>query len=484
MLPLELFFGLASLLLAGVALRGSTRAWRFDQQPVDLAMRGISGVWFIYVTASLASAVVDIKISFLQMVPLYVQVLSFEVLQASLAVFLLSAAGAIRPWLLAAVALHLMVGLLGAGYYQQDVQASGAVSLACLAVKLVVAALVTVSIARMTRYTQSLRSWLALAACAMGLGVWLYHAAALDTTQAVLPVGLYPYAFFLFVVWKLVSLNPDADKKLAHVETSFAATSTMQPMSSLSADDDLVLLAVRGERQRIAYELHDNVCSQIVSILSALQGADQPQKRFVMLSLEQCLSDLKMTVDAMESFEEAVTLSLGRLRYRIQPGLDRQAITMCWDVEVSEQLSAIHGIYAQQVLRIAQESLANVMRHAKASSVRVACRYVPEFNHLSLQVSDNGVGMAAHHEHRCMGRGLTSMKRRAAAVGGFLTISSPRAGGTHVSLVLPLPHLSSAQKPAPLPEALWNVGPPPASPSIHATFDKDDEGLHNVSRVA
>lgn len=40
-----------------------------------------------------------------------------------------------------------------------------------------------------------------------------------------------------------------------------------------------------------------------VALLFAMQAAEQPQKRFVMMSIEQCLTDLKMTADALDSFE-------------------------------------------------------------------------------------------------------------------------------------------------------------------------------------
>ena len=280
----------------------------------------------------------------------------------------------------------------------------------------------------------------------MGLGLWLHQAVTPSIKGALLPASFHLYAFFLFVVWRLVSLNADADKAFASAGTSFSGTTSFQPLASVTTDDEFISLAVRGERQRIAHELHDNIGSHIVSILFAMQAAEQPQKRFVMMSLEQCLSDLKMTVDALHSFDENVTLALGRLRYRVQPALDRQAIKMRWNVQICDELDAVGGIYAQQVLRIAQESLANVMRHSDATSVKVACHYVPEFCHLLLEVRDNGKGMSVDKDHKPTGNGLDAMKRRAASVGGFLVISSREAGGTSVRLTLPLPHLKTKQK--------------------------------------
>ena len=460
---LELFFALVSLGLAVAAYQGSTQAWRFDQQPIDQAMRVLSCLWFAYVVASLAHFSVAGQAAFYQRAPGYIQAIIFEFLLVGVALFLLASASAVRRWILAVLALQLLGGLLELGCRLQDVEPSDALLRCWITLKLVVAACLTVCIARQVHFTRSRRSWLALAACAMGLGLWLYHAVAPPDTSVVVPVSIYVYAFFLFVVWKLVSLNPDADKRLANVGSSFEGISSCQPQSSLTADDDLVLLAVRGERQRIAYELHDNVGSQLVSILFAMQGASQPQKRFVMLSLEQCLTDLKMTVDAMESFDENVTQSLGSLRYRIQPALDRQQIKMFWNLELSDQLDAVQGVYAQQVLRIAQESLANVMRHARAKSVQVHCRYVPEFRHLCLEVCDDGVGFCVRDGQKPQGRGLLAMKRRAAAVGGFITISSPRAKGTRVCFILPLPHVTTTHATSAKTTPVSASGVPPGS---------------------
>lgn len=446
LLAVELFFVLASLLLAAAAQRGSVKAWRLEHQPVDSAMRVLSGLWALFLLTSTTQVFAAGLLGLSGLLLTVIKNVVFEFLLASISLFLLIAAGTVRSWFISAVAVQLLVGLTMFSWLSWGTQPSTTAQFMFPAWHVASAAFMTVLIIRQSRYTRSRRSWLALAACALGFGLWLYQAVAQGGTGVVMPLGFYVYAFFLFVVWKLLSLNADADKKLVNIGTSFEGPTSFQPLGSVTTDDDFIALAVRGERQRIACELHDNVGSHIVSILFAIQATNQPQKRFVMLSLEQCLSDLKMTVDALHSFDENVTLALGRLRYRVQPALDRQAIQMRWDVGICDRLDAVEGIYAQQVLRIAQESLANVMRHANASSVNLACRYVPEFCHLLLEVRDDGVGMAIDKNDRPAGRGLDAMKRRAAAVGGFLIISSRESGGTCVRLTLPLPHLNPAKK--------------------------------------
>ena len=439
----ELFFALVSLLLGAAGLNGSTKAWHLESHPIDLAMRFLAALWILYVlTAALPLLSASRLANAIHLAP-YIHDAIFAALMASLAFFLLTASGGVRPWVLGVVAMQLLVSL-AATVWQNAGATFGFVYLVATAFNLLGAAAVAGSVMRQVRHTHSRRSWLALAACAMGIGLWLSQAAEPAGAHTVLPIAFHLYGFFMFVVWKLLSLNPDADKALASPGVPALGGSAFQSLSSTStgtgSDDDFSALAVRGERQRIAYELHDNIGSQIVSILFSMQAAEQPQKRFVMMSLEQCLADLKMTVDALDGFDENVTQALGRLRYRVQPALDRQCIQLRWDIDMSAELEAVQGIYAQQVLRIAQESLSNVMRHAKASSVKVACRFEPEFSHLLLEVCDDGVGTGLHKSNAQRGRGLDGMKRRARAVGGFLTISN-HGGGTCVRLTLPLLHV-------------------------------------------
>ena len=446
LVAVELFFSLASALLAGAALSGSTQAWRHESHPVDFAMRVLAASWMLYLLIGVSQLAAMNGATWVPLLPAWVVDTGLECLLASLAFFLLTAAGAVRPWILTVLGLQFFGGLIAASWSIWQSESSPQVQRALMAATLAAAVCVVAVVLRQVHHTHSRRSWLVSAACATGFGLWLHQAATAGSVQSVLPVVYHLYAVFIFVVWKLISLNADADKALANASTPFSGATNFQSVASIRSDDDFIALALRGERQRISSELHDNVGSQLVSLLFAVQGTDLPKKRFVMLSLEQCLSDLKMMVDALDSFDEDVTQALGRLRYRVQHALDRQGINMRWELDVSPELEAVQGIYAQQVLRIAQESLGNVMRHAKATSVKVNCRYVPEFCHLLLEVVDNGAGIKTDGNDRVQGRGLASMKRRAAVVGGFLQISSQSGRGTCVRLTLPLTHLKAVHK--------------------------------------
>ena len=169
------------------------------------------------------------------------------------------------------------------------------------------------------------------------------------------------------------------------------------------------------------------------------------------LALEKCLVDLKMTVDTLDASSNNVLDALGCLRYRIQHSLDKLGICMSWRVEVRDELAAVRGDAAMHILRIAQESLSNVMVHARASSVEVVCRYEAESDMLLLEIRDNGRGFAQKSQGvlrpasvagsanaQCLGKGLGNMRSRAKSAGGELTISSKLGTGTRVRLRLPI----------------------------------------------
>ncbi len=84
-------------------------------------------------------------------------------------------------------------------------------------------------------------------------------------------------------------------------------------------------------------------------------------------------------------------------------------------------------------LRIVQEAVNNVRRHAVASRCEV--RILPEVRTLSIEVIDDGIGFA---EPRRSGIGIRSMSERAAEIGGTVLVHSTAGSGTRVSVRLPV----------------------------------------------
>ena len=107
-------------------------------------------------------------------------------------------------------------------------------------------------------------------------------------------------------------------------------------------------------------------------------------------------------------------------------------------VEAPERLPPLPAAVEVAAYRIVQEALSNVVRHAQAHTcvIRLAMG-----DALHVEVADDGVGLPAA---RRVGIGLTSMRERAAELGGTCLVAALPTGGTRVVARLPLPPAEAA----------------------------------------
>ncbi len=449
------------MVMACWALAVSRRAWRRHQQPQDMAMQVTAGIWLLHLMIVTGLQMASAQRPAWSAAGHYAEHVGLQAMVVSVGFFLLSVSGVTRPavylvlasqTLLGLVALHWQPWLLAdtfARFTQSPIYP------VWVTLNLLAAALVTLAVARQVHKTQSIAAWLALSACLMGLtlcGDQLILGA--DSQRASLLVQPM-FALFLLVVWR-ISARADISLTANSAGTAFVAdfprSANMDVLSDFGAPPDVAAVAVAYERRRIGQDLHDGVASQLVNILSSLD-VKTPQQHAIALAIEQCLVDLKLTVDALDNASDNVLDALGRLRYRVQHSLDKLGIRMSWRVEMRDELEAVRGEAAQHALRIAQEALANVMLHAHASAVEVVCRFVPESTMMVLEVRDNGRGIPRRKEDRPIeagaqrsGKGLASMRHRAKTLGGELSVSSKLGAGTRVRLTLPLAALLEQQQ--------------------------------------
>lgn len=287
------------------------------------------------------------------------------------------------------------------------------------------------------------RRYLAFGASLQELGICCDYFLLSENVRAGPTPVQSAYVFCLHMVWLLITQRirvfQPALMAGAHEAVSPHGSSS-ESFSGYFQDTHSPKQAVNDERRRIAQDLHDGVGSQLVNVLSTLDPRI-PDQRQLALALEQCLLDLKIMVDSIESTEGCVLDALGRLRYRVQPALDKLGIQMAWTVDVDGPLQDFCGDRARQVLRMTQEILSNIMRHAHASEVQVICRYQPKSDSLQLEVQDNGCGMAPQEAGMPTGKGLEGLRRRAGKLGGHLEIVTGATIGTCIRLLVPLHEL-------------------------------------------
>jgi two-component system sensor histidine kinase UhpB len=198
------------------------------------------------------------------------------------------------------------------------------------------------------------------------------------------------------------------------------------------------LSAQEAERQRIARELHDEVGQVLTSVVLELEHAARNAPP----------EDAEQLASAREAVRHSLE-DVRRIARELRPemlddlGLQSALRALCTAAAAHERLhverrleltDAVSPEVELVVYRVAQESLTNVMRHADASEVLVSLQHVG--GGLRLIVRDDGRGMPAGLNG---GAGIAGMRERAMHVGGWVTVSSPGAGGTEVRLDIPLP---------------------------------------------
>ena len=203
--------------------------------------------------------------------------------------------------------------------------------------------------------------------------------------------------------------------------------------------------AEEAERRRLARELHDRV-GQSLSALNINLDIVSRESHALTPALRQRLDDSLGLVDStLQSIENV----MAELR---PPLLDEYGLgaALGWHAEEFARRTGVRVAVADRnpaesknarpeaavaLFRIAQEALNNVLKHAKATNVRLEVSATDE--ELILHVEDDGQGFELASARR--GRwGMTTMRERAEAAGGQLHIASSPGEGTRIHARVPL----------------------------------------------
>lgn len=197
--------------------------------------------------------------------------------------------------------------------------------------------------------------------------------------------------------------------------------------------------ALSEERQRIMRELHDGVGSQLVGLLNlASKGVTDPA--LIEEHVKLALDEMRMAVDSLQPVHNDLAIVLATLRYRVQARLEATGITVQWDVPNLPTLRNLTPQVALQVQRILLECLTNVLKHSRATVLRVHAEWIDTApTRVLIEVSDNGVGIAADLAQKGLrgGLGLENMQTRATAIGATLFVGPAAPNGTMVRLAWP-----------------------------------------------
>lgn len=205
-------------------------------------------------------------------------------------------------------------------------------------------------------------------------------------------------------------------------------------------------IATARERLRIAHEMHDGLAQVLGYVNTKVQAAKQYLRRGMADDANLQLDEL--AVSARQAYSDVREAIVG---LRTLPGRDRLLEDVLveflqqWKdqsgVETELAIDAdlrLHPSIELQIVRIIQESLTNVRKHARAATVRVAVERSD--GQLVVSIRDDGAGF--NPEATARGEfprfGLTTMRERASSIRGSLAVHSAPGSGTTVRFTMPL----------------------------------------------
>lgn len=191
-------------------------------------------------------------------------------------------------------------------------------------------------------------------------------------------------------------------------------------------------------RTKIASDLHDEVGSSLtkISIYSELvqNGLGEKEKANYLQSIgslsREVVSTMSDIVWSINNNNDTLSELTNRMKDFATEVLEAKGIDFEFVLDKVEKDKSLEPIVRQNIYLIFKEAINNVVKHAKASHVKVYITSQPQFE---LHIIDNGIGLPAQETYS--GNGLRNMRRRAQSIGGSLSIS-PTAGTT-IKLAVP-----------------------------------------------
>ncbi|HKI02954.1 MAG TPA: tetratricopeptide repeat protein [Thermoanaerobaculia bacterium] len=225
-----------------------------------------------------------------------------------------------------------------------------------------------------------------------------------------------------------------------------------------------LVAAEEGARRRISQELHDDLCQRLAAMALELRVMRRklPEADPQRLELEAVGGSLAEAAEDLRSLSHHLHPAILERR-----GLAEALRDHCEEVgrrsslpmrlSLSDTEAPLPPQMALGLYRIAQEALANAVRHAGARAIHVTLTANAAAVHLT--VADDGAGFETGPSRHTGGLGLSGIEERARLLGGLCRITSAPGAGTEVHVLVPLPSAEPDGPELPVDGAPRQIGP-------------------------
>jgi two-component system, NarL family, nitrate/nitrite sensor histidine kinase NarX len=231
---------------------------------------------------------------------------------------------------------------------------------------------------------------------------------------------------------------------------SALATQVGLAVEAARLQDEMRALAVQGERERIAREMHDGLAQVLAYVNAKSQAVDEmladgrvPEARLQLGQLAEAARSLYVDVrEAILSLSSPLatdrSVAAAIEEYATQYA-ESSKLAVRFEATSAARAASLSAAVQGEMFSIAREALTNVRKHARAQRVRI--RLSVEGGEVVLSIEDDGVGFDAAGLTRAPERwphfGLAGMRERAESVGGRIAWISTPGRGTTVELRVP-----------------------------------------------
>ncbi len=201
-----------------------------------------------------------------------------------------------------------------------------------------------------------------------------------------------------------------------------------------------VIKAQEDERRRIAHDLHDRTAGTLAAVQMHLKRLERETDTTVM---REGLAEARRTVgEAIDDVRDLIVDLRPKVLddFGLGPALERLGDTLgrrngvSVECATADDVAGIRDDLATTAFRIAQEAVTNIIKHARATRVRISAAI--DTGTLHLVIEDDGIGIDPATIVR--GYGLDGMRERAELVLGRINIAAPTEGGTRIHFEAPL----------------------------------------------
>jgi signal transduction histidine kinase len=276
----------------------------------------------------------------------------------------------------------------------------------------------------------------------------------------------------LLIVWILLRremLQRDEKRRQLLAEQQRLETEVERRTGELSELSNHLQMVREEEKTRLARDIHDELGGVLVSAKMDVSWVEDRLKNLdpeVAAKLRRAQESLDAGVllkrQIIEELRPSLLDNLG-----LGAAIEWLAHQMCDRAGIEPQINVpvdapkLPPPMAIALFRIVQEALTNVVKYAKAKKVEIDLMQSPE--HVSLVISDDGIGIPEGAQNNRLSHGISGMRHRVRALRGEFSIHGTPGRGTMIEVTLPLPKDGEVLPPSD-DEASFAARPPSPQP--------------------